>query len=128
MDIRNMSENLKIKIKQLVGDVSPDEENEVRAQFAWAEKKAKERGADAGLLEGIKTLFRMLTDPDYVVSWEVKSWILAGLVYFISPIDAIPDAIPVVGYLDDAAVVAWILHQLADEVVKYRKLLRRSSK
>ena len=122
----NMNQDLKTKIKQLAGDVSPDEEHEVRAQFAWAEQKAKERGADAGLIEGARTLWRMLIDPDYVVSWEVKAWIIAGLAYFISPIDAIPDAIPVIGYLDDAAVVAWILHQLSDEVARYRRLRRRS--
>ena len=117
----NMNQDLKTKIKQLAGDVSPDEEHEVRAQFAWAEKKAKGRGADAGLLEGVKTLYRMLVDPDYTISWEVKSWILAGLVYFISPIDAIPDVIPVLGYVDDAAVVLWIMHKISDEVARYRR-------
>ena len=35
--------------------------------------------------------------------------ILAALVYVISPIDLIPDFIPVIGYLDDAAVVTLVL-------------------
>lgn len=32
--------------------------------------------------------------------------VVAALVYFISPIDLIPDGIPIAGYVDDALVVA----------------------
>lgn len=35
--------------------------------------------------------------------------ILAALIYVVSPIDLIPDFIPVAGYLDDAAVVTLVL-------------------
>ena len=35
--------------------------------------------------------------------------IVAGLVYFLDPFDLIPDGIPVIGYLDDAAVLGWVL-------------------
>ena len=63
----------------------------------------------------------MLTDPDYHVSWTVAAWIIAALAYFISPIDAIPDVIPVLGYVDDAALVGWVIYELADEVAAYRR-------
>ena len=36
----------------------------------------------------------------------------ATLVYLASPVDLIPDFVPVVGYLDDVLVVAWALHHL----------------
>lgn len=37
--------------------------------------------------------------------------IVSALVYFVSPIDFIPDSIPIVGYFDDAAVITtcWVL-------------------
>ena len=32
--------------------------------------------------------------------------IVSALIYFVSPLDIVPDSIPVIGYFDDAAVVA----------------------
>lgn len=50
--------------------------------------------------------------------------IISALMYFVSPIDFVPDSIPVLGYFDDAAVVAacWKLVQSdVDEYVVWRK-------
>ena len=47
--------------------------------------------------------------------------ILGALIYFVSPIDVIPDAIPVVGYLDDLAVIGYALKLVHDDVEEYKK-------
>ena len=50
--------------------------------------------------------------------------IISALMYFVSPIDFVPDSIPVLGYFDDAAVVSacWKLVQSdVDEYVEWRK-------
>lgn len=46
--------------------------------------------------------------------------IVAGLMYFLSPLDAIPDWIPGLGMLDDVAVLAWIIKHLTDELDAFR--------
>lgn len=38
-----------------------------------------------------------------------KAMIMAALAYFVLPVDAIPDFLPVIGYTDDAAVIAAVL-------------------
>lgn len=43
---------------------------------------------------------------DRKVSFGVRIWLAVLLVYLLSPIDLIPDFIPVLGYADDAIVVA----------------------
>lgn len=51
---------------------------------------------------------------------KVKLWIVALLLYIISPIDLIPDVLPVIGVVDDAAVflvaVPWLVRQLPAQV------------
>jgi uncharacterized membrane protein YkvA (DUF1232 family) len=46
---------------------------------------------------------------DRSVSWRVRAWLMVLLVYLLSPIDLVPDFIPVIGYMDDAIVVALVL-------------------
>jgi uncharacterized membrane protein YkvA (DUF1232 family) len=46
--------------------------------------------------------------------------IVAAMLYLISPLDVIPDFIPVVGYVDDAAVIAWVLKSIAEELKNFR--------
>ena len=46
---------------------------------------------------------RLLTDPR--VEWWRKALLVAVIVYLASPIDLVPDFIPVAGQLDDAVLV-----------------------
>ncbi len=45
---------------------------------------------------------------------------LAVLLYVLSPIDLIPDFIPVVGFLDDLSLVSWFLGKFQGEIIKFR--------
>lgn len=53
----------------------------------------------------------------------VKGIIIAALGYFISPVDAIPDFLPIVGYGDDAGVIAAAFASVAAYVTEehYKK-------
>lgn len=46
--------------------------------------------------------------------------ILAAALYFVNPLDLIPDFLPVIGYVDDAAVVGYVLRSLRRELDVYR--------
>jgi len=45
--------------------------------------------------------------------------IISAISYFVFPIDAIPDFIPVVGLLDDTAVVSLALHLVSKDLDDY---------
>ena len=47
--------------------------------------------------------------------------IAGALIYFLAPVDLIPDFIPVVGYVDDAAVLAFVLTQVKKDVDAYKQ-------
>lgn len=45
---------------------------------------------------------------------------LAVLLYVLSPIDLIPDFIPVVGFLDDLSLVSWFIGKFHVEITNFR--------
>jgi uncharacterized membrane protein YkvA (DUF1232 family) len=62
-------------------------------------------------------LFEMLSDP--AVSKAKKAAAVGALLYFINPLDAIPDFSPFVGFVDDAAVIAAAVTYLRKELENY---------
>ncbi|MCX5508596.1 MULTISPECIES: YkvA family protein [Pseudomonas] len=54
------------------------------------------------------------------VSPKALVTIVAGLLYFVSPLDAIPDWLLGVGLLDDIAVLGWVLKTVADELGRFK--------
>jgi uncharacterized membrane protein YkvA (DUF1232 family) len=46
--------------------------------------------------------------------------IVAALLYFLSPLDTIPDFLGALGFTDDAAVVFFVFKTVQDEIRRYR--------
>ena len=43
-----------------------------------------------------------------------------ALLYVLSPVDLIPDFIPGIGLIDDAAILALLLHSMAQDLAAFR--------
>ena len=114
--------------KSLHERITPADEGSILGKFAvkFAEFSGSAAVASSGgglldtLFDSLKTLWAMINDKDYVITWETKRWILVALGYFVSPIDLIPDFIPAIGYVDDAMVVTYVVHKISEEIVRYR--------
>jgi uncharacterized membrane protein YkvA (DUF1232 family) len=52
--------------------------------------------------------------------WSIAA-IVAGFLYVLNPLDLIPDFIPIVGQIDDAAVVAACLLMVRQDLHRYKK-------
>lgn len=65
----------------------------------------------AALIPNLVRLFRdLVEDPD--VPRGPKVWLAIATLWLVSPIDLLPEFIPVVGPLDDAVVAAIVLRHL----------------
>jgi uncharacterized membrane protein YkvA (DUF1232 family) len=53
---------------------------------------------------------------DRTTPLHVKGMLLGAIAYFVLPTDAIPDVLPVIGFTDDAAVLAAALKLVADHI------------
>lgn len=47
--------------------------------------------------------------------------IISALIYFLSPLDVVPDWIPFLGQMDDALVIATVWKQVHKDIDAYRK-------
>ena len=60
-----------------------------------------------------------------VIPWTVVATLVGALLYVLSPLDLIPDFIPVVGFTDDAGVFAMALSFAGSDLEKYREWKRQ---
>lgn len=63
----------------------------------------------------------MLRDRSFDLTWPTRGIIVGALLYFLIPTDATPDYIPLVGYIDDTAIVAAVIRRLAKEIDRYKE-------
>ncbi|MGE4407979.1 YkvA family protein, partial [Pseudomonas sp.] len=88
--------------------------------LAVARKSSSKRGLLKGLREDLG-LFQALCVAwwrgEYrAISPQALVAVVAGLLYFLSPIDAIPDWLPGLGLVDDLAVLTWVMRKWSDEL------------
>lgn len=74
------------------------------------------------VLQNVRELYALFKDSvsgKYRLHPANVAMIGGGLLYFILPADLIPDFIPLVGYLDDLAVLTTIMNSLKGEINAY---------
>lgn len=103
------------KEKEYFENFKKDEISE--AELEKGEKKAKNLGKVSG---DFLTLINMLRDSNFKIpAWAVAT-IIGAIIYVVSPIDAVPDVLPVVGWADDAGVVTAVVGALAAIIKEYK--------
>jgi uncharacterized membrane protein YkvA (DUF1232 family) len=107
------------ELKEL--DFGGKTENKIQEDIRFVDEnlwtKLEKTGKKVSFAKDILALYRYLKDP--FVKWYRKAVVVAALVYFIVPIDTIPDIAPLFGYLDDLGVIAAVLKYLGGELKVY---------
>jgi uncharacterized membrane protein YkvA (DUF1232 family) len=58
----------------------------------------------------LRLVRRLAADRSLPRSVRLRLWMLLG--YLLFPLDLVPDVLPVIGYADDAVLVAWVLRSV----------------
>lgn len=101
----------------------PDKLNEL---YKKSRRKAKkEKGSLEGIWDSLMLIFELVRDwkdgryKD--ISKNSLIMIIVTLLYFVMPVDTILDYIPVLGLVDDAAVIGFTLKQINKDIEKYKQ-------
>jgi uncharacterized membrane protein YkvA (DUF1232 family) len=70
-------------------------------------------------LRGMGSRFLQYLRDGRVPLWKKLAGLLA-VVYFLSPVDALPDVIPILGWLDDLGVLSTAAFYMVRQVQQYR--------
>jgi uncharacterized membrane protein YkvA (DUF1232 family) len=113
-------EKAKNKAQRLMED--PEKAQKVLAKAVKLSNKAK--GPFGNAWENIQLMFGIIHDWFSGRYREIPGGsilaILGAIIYFVSPIDMIPDFIPIVGYLDDAFIMGLVIKQIGADLQTYK--------
>jgi uncharacterized membrane protein YkvA (DUF1232 family) len=88
-----------------------DEDSALRRSF-W--RKLRRVAASIPFAEDLLAAYYCAFDRDTPL--PVKATLVGALAYFVLPLDAIPDVLPVIGFTDDAAVLATAIRLVANHI------------
>ena len=107
-------------------DVSFDDaarnEDTVRRGF-WV--KVKRFGAGLPFVEDLLAAYYCAFDRD--TPFQVKAALVGALAYFVLPFDAVPDVLPMIGFADDAAVLATAVRLVAAHITPLHRAAARAA-
>jgi uncharacterized membrane protein YkvA (DUF1232 family) len=94
----------------------------VEQASAKARAKAGNLRSIWGDLQALLRLLRAWANRRYTrVPWGAVVMGLAAVLYLLNPLDLAPDFIPLVGYVDDATVIAFVIRSIQKELDKFRE-------
>jgi uncharacterized membrane protein YkvA (DUF1232 family) len=89
----------------------------------WA--KVKRFAADLPFIEDLLAAYYCAFDRQTPV--QVRTMLIGALAYFVVPLDAMPDVLPLLGFTDDAAVLATTIKLVADHIrPEHREAAKRA--
>ena len=98
-----------------------EDERVVRAGF-WV--KVKRQAAKLPFAEDLLAAYYCAFDRETPL--QVRAVLLGALAYFVLPFDGIPDILPLLGFTDDAAVLATAMKLVVDNIrPEHRDAARR---
>ena len=101
-----------------------DNPSRLRAVIRRAQSQLREDRSRIGSLRAdVPRLIRLagaIAKGEYRrLPWKSLFFVAAGLLYFVTPADLIPDFILGTGFLDDAVVVAYVMKAIRDDLARF---------
>lgn len=115
------------RFKSKAVEVVSDSESLKKLLIRLKERLDKSESDDSlrtKLVEYLKLVSRMIGNTlngNYnQMPWQTLVMIVGGLLYFLAPLDALPDFIPVAGLLDDATILVWLGKCFREDLENYK--------
>lgn len=120
---KRVYENFKKDSEEMIDDQSEFAENVNKA--SEKAKRVKDDKSTFGMIfEDFGLMLKLLKSYNSKEYRKVPKGIIvaamAGVLYFLSPVDAILDFIPGLGYIDDVFVISYVLKKIHNELQDFK--------
>lgn len=121
-----LAKYVKSKFVRMAGDLMDNPQGLKFKLEKAGEKLTKGAVADAlGVyLEDLKTLIRMVkvwVSRKYTgVEKQTILYTIVAIIYFVTPTDFVPDFLLGLGFMDDIAVISWVLGMIKEDLEKFK--------
>jgi uncharacterized membrane protein YkvA (DUF1232 family) len=90
------------------------------------DRAKQHRGPLSRVWDDLMTFFRLLRawatgKYRHHIPWKSVAMIIAGVLYFMDPLDLIPDFIPIIGFADDAFIIRFVMRAIHKDVERFRE-------
>lgn len=106
----------------------------LKFKLAKAKEKINKKSVMDSLgkyVDDLKTLMRLLSvwiSRKYTdVETQTIVYTVLAVVYFVTPTDFVPDFVLGLGFVDDIAVISWVLEKIRDDVEKFKQWEKNKS-
>ncbi len=101
-----------------------EEPEKLKSLAAAAGRKAEARSGPlaaiiAPVRDGLRLVRAYAAGTYRDISWQSLLILVAAVVYFVMPVDLVPDFILGLGLLDDAAILGWTLRTLSRDLERF---------
>ena len=115
----------KDKVDGILAPVTAAEQARREEQVHEGIWRTVKRGAAAiPFMDEVVAAYYCATDPK--TPFRVRGTLLAALAYFVLPLDSIPDLVPMLGFSDDAAVLAAAIKLVSNHITDRHRAAARA--
>lgn len=102
------------------------DDRQLKSLIKKASSKAKSKKNELKeVWRDLQTLIRLIKawrKKEYQdIPWKTILYASAAVVYFVSPLDLIPDFIPLAGFIDDISVITFVINALKNDLTKFKE-------
>jgi uncharacterized membrane protein YkvA (DUF1232 family) len=101
-------------------DDAPRSDERLRRDF-W--RKLRAVAAELPFLEDLLSAYYCAFDRG--TPFQVKATLVAAIAYFVLPFDVVPDMLPIIGFTDDAAMLAAAIRMVAGAITPEHRQFAR---